>query len=107
MYSIVCNTLDGLIEELKRKDLEVQIASGGARGADSLGERYAIEHNLDLKIFPANWDKFGNAAGPIRNAEMAEYADYLVAFWDGKSRGTANMIQAMKNKGKHGKVISY
>lgn len=71
---------------------EVEIVSGGARGADKLGERYAKEHNLRLKIFPADWDKYGKRAGYIRNTEMAEYANCLIAFWDGKSKGTAHMI---------------
>ena len=47
------------------------------------------------------------AAGPIRNRQMAEYADYLIAFWDGESRGTRNMIETMKKLGKHGVVIRY
>ena len=74
------------------KSKEVEIVSGGARGADKLGERYAKEHNLRLKIFPADWDKYGKRAGYIRNTEMAEYANCLIAFWDGKSKGTAHMI---------------
>lgn len=74
------------------KSKEVEIVSGGARGADKLGERYAKGHNLRLKIFPADWDKYGKRAGYIRNTEMAEYANCLIAFWDGKSKGTAHMI---------------
>lgn len=74
------------------KSKEVEIVSGGARGADKLGERYAKEHNLRLKIFPADWDKYGKRAGYIRNTEMAEYANCLIAFYDGKSKGTAHMI---------------
>lgn len=74
------------------KSKEVEIVSGGARGADKLGELYAKEHNLRLKIFPADWDKYDKRAGYIRNTEMAEYANCLIAFWDGKSKGTAHMI---------------
>lgn len=74
----------------------VEIISGGANGADSLGERYAKEYGYTLKRFPADWNKYGKAAGPIRNREMALYAaeetGVLVAFWDGASRGTQNMI---------------
>lgn len=74
------------------KSKEVEIVSGGARSADKLGERYAKEHNLRLKIFPADWDKYGKRAGYIRNEEMAKYANCLIAFWDGQSKGTAHMI---------------
>lgn len=73
-----------------------EIVSGGARGADSLGERYAKENDIPLKVFPADWDTHGKKAGHIRNSEMANYGDELLAFWDGESKGTANMINQMK-----------
>ncbi|WP_197026348.1 hypothetical protein [Polaribacter sp. Hel_I_88] len=57
--------------------------------------------------FPAEWNKFGKAAGPVRNKEMAIYADALIAFWDGKSRGTKNMIQLAKQNGLLLKVILF
>ena len=69
------------------------IVSGHARGADMLGEMYAKEYGLELELYPAEWDKYGRSAGYIRNRQMAEVADALVAFWDGKSRGTKNMIE--------------
>jgi len=72
-----------------------KIVSGGANGADELGERYATEYNIPLEIFLADWDKHGRAAGPIRNRQMAEYADVLIAVWDGQSKGTKNMIDQM------------
>ena len=71
---------------------DVQIITGGARGADELGKRYAQEHQWEYQEFPANWDLHGKAAGPIRNREMAKTAHVLIAFWDGRSRGTRNMI---------------
>ena len=82
-----------------------EVVCGKARGADTVGEDWALAHQVPVKYFPAQWDLYGNAAGSIRNAEMAEYGDYLLAFWDGKSRGTKNMIECMKKLGKHGKVI--
>lgn len=82
-----------------------EIVSGGAQGADSLGEQYAAEFNLPLKIFPADWGKHGRAAGPIRNKQMAEYADCLIAVWDGNSRGTKNMIENMHKLNKHVHII--
>jgi hypothetical protein len=68
------------------------IVSGHAKGADSLGERYATTYELKLKVFPAEWHKYGHGAGHVRNRQMAEYADVLVAFWDGESKGTRGMI---------------
>jgi YspA, cpYpsA-related SLOG family len=72
-----------------------EIVSGGAPGVDKLGEQYAIECTLGIKVFPADWEKHGRSAGFIRNKQMAEYADALIAVWDGKSRGTENMIRCM------------
>ena len=76
-----------------------EVTSGGAGGVDALGERYAKENNLKLNRFPADWKQHGRAAGPIRNREMAKSADALIALWDGKSKGTKNMIdEANKQK---------
>ena len=77
---------------------DVEIVSGGARGADALGERYARERGRRLKVFPADWKKWGAAAGPIRNGQMADYADALIAFWDGKSAGTRDMIRKAEDR---------
>lgn len=75
-----------------------EVVSGAARGVDKLGEAWAAEYEIPVKQFPADWNQHGKSAGPIRNSEMAEYADALVAIWDGKSRGTQNMIEtAMKH----------
>ena len=78
---------------------DIEIVSGGARGADALGERYARERGRNLKVFPAEWEKWGAVAGPIRNSQMAGYADALFAFWDGKSAGTRDMIRKAEEKG--------
>jgi len=81
---------------IKDKDV-TEIVSGGAYGADYLGEVYAHRHNIPIRRFPAEWRRYGKKAGPIRNREMAIYADALLAIWDGESRGTKNMIQTMIN----------
>lgn len=73
-----------------------EVVSGSARGVDALGERFAKENELPLKMFPANWGKHGRGAGFIRNKEMADYADAIIAIWDGKSKGTLNMIRQAK-----------
>jgi len=71
---------------------EVEIVSGGAIGTDRLGERFAKENNIALKIFPADWNLHGKSAGYIRNKQMAEYATDCICFWDGVSKGTKMMI---------------
>ncbi len=75
---------------------EITVVCGMARGADTLGERYAKERGYAIRYFPADWDEYGRAAGYIRNEEMAKNADALVAFWDGKSNGTCHMIETAK-----------
>lgn len=70
-----------------------QVVSGNARGVDKLGEQWADKRKIPVAVFPADWNKFGNSAGVRRNVEMAQYADALIAVWDGKSRGTKHMIE--------------
>lgn len=72
-----------------------EVVSGGARGVDHLGEKFALENCIPFKIFFADWDTYGRRAGPIRNAQMAKYANAAVVVWDGKSSGTRNMIEQM------------
>lgn len=78
-----------LVRHLLNPDLE--IVSGGCKGADLLGEHWANVHNVKVTRFEADWSQ-GKKAGPERNEKMARYASCLIAFWDGESRGTKNMI---------------
>lgn len=84
-----------------------EVVCGEARGADSLGKRWAKNHNVKVVSFFPDWKNNGKAAGYIRNKQMGDYADILIAFWDGKSRGTKNMIDYMKKLGKTYIVYSY
>lgn len=70
--------------------------SGGCKGADMLGERFAFENGYKVELYPADWKKYGKSAGHRRNQQMAENCDYVICFWDGKSRGTASMIYYAK-----------
>ena len=72
-----------------------EVVSGGARGVDLLGERWAGLYDKPVKRFRADWSKYGKSAGFRRNNEMAAYADALIAVWDGESHGTKHMIEAM------------
>lgn len=71
---------------------QTEIVSGGARGADRLGERYAQSRGIAVKVMPADWDTYGKSAGYRRNEEMAKYATHCIVFWDGESRGAKHMI---------------
>lgn len=77
-----------------------EVVSGKARGVDQYGELWAKAHSIPIIEFPANWDRLGKRAGFIRNETMAEYADALIAVWDGKSKGTFHMIGEMVKRNK-------
>ncbi|MBE6798218.1 MAG: DUF2493 domain-containing protein [Ruminococcaceae bacterium] len=75
---------------------KIIVVSGGCKGADMIGERYAEENKFIVERYPAEWNKYGKKAGPIRNKIMAETADFIICFWDGKSKGTQSMIKYAK-----------
>ena len=83
-----------------RKGNDVIIVSGCASGADAIGERYAKKNGFKVEKHPADWKAYGRSAGPKRNKQMAEVSDYVICFWDGKSRGTRSMIESAKKYGK-------
>ena len=84
-----------------------KIVSGGAKGADKLGERYAKENNIETLIFLPDWKKYGRAAGVIRNKDIVSNSDTVIAFWDGKSTGTLSSINLAKKLKKNLKIIIY
>lgn len=83
------------------------IVSGGARGADSLAEKFAKDYGIPVKIFPAEWDVYGKSAGYKRNVQIIKYADVVIAFWDGHSKGTKHSIDIAKSLGKTLQVYNY
>lgn len=99
-YNVLYHALCELIDE--RVDL---IISGGARGTDSLAEVFAKEWDIPTKIFIPEWGRFGRAAGMIRNKYIVEEADYVVAFWNGFSKGTADSINYAKTLGTRHTVV--
>lgn len=103
-YAGLAASLDYLLKNIND---EIQIVCGMARGADKLGEQYAKERGYKVIYMPADWDIDGRSAGFKRNIKMAEYADALVAFWDGKSPGTRHMIETAKSKGLDIRVKRY
>ncbi len=91
--------LDESLERCRVHRVELELVSGTARGADSLGEFWAQSRGIPVQRFPAHWDRYGKAAGMVRNAEMARYGSHLIAFWDGQSPGTRNMIETAEGFG--------
>jgi hypothetical protein len=93
------NTLLLAIADSGWKSEITEVVCGKARGVDTLGEQWAKSHGIPVKEFPADWETHGKSAGPKRNRQMAEYAEALILVWDGKSRGSANMLQEAKKRG--------
>jgi len=96
-----------VLNELNQFSDITEIVSGGAQGADKFAERYAIEKNIPIKIFKADWGRYGKRAGYVRNKEIWEYADQGIAFWDGHSAGTAHSFELSNFLGKKIKVVRF
>lgn len=106
-YPLLKKEVMKVVKKCQENDLIIEIVSGCAKGADYLGEKLAKKKKLNIKKFEPDWDKYGPQAGIIRNCKMAQYADMLIAFWDGESHGTGNMISQMKKAKKPVRVIRY
>ena len=87
-------------------DTDIIILSGHCAGVDMLAERYAAEHSLRVETHPAEWARYGRAAGPIRNEQMVMRADCVIAFWDGKSQGTKTLISFAQKHSKNLHIVS-
>lgn len=96
---------EGMRAWKKRMPAPTLIVSGTAGGVDLLGEQWAAAHELPVHAMPADWKRHGKAAGPIRNEQMAHYAEGLVCIWDGISRGSQSMIRFMRDLRKPTLVI--
>lgn len=91
--------IDTVIKRI-RKEYTLIFVSGGCTGADKLGERYAKENGYKVELYTAQWEKYGKRAGPKRNKLMAQIGDYIICFWDEKSKGTKSMINFSKQLNK-------
>ena len=105
MKVIIAGGRDIIYKEIVEKAIKesgfviTELISGACpTGVDVLGEKWAKENGIKIIRYPANWDKYGRAAGPIRNEQMSEIAEALIAIWDGKSPGTKNMISNATKK---------
>lgn len=112
-YELLKREVLNIVKYDNRPKEYVKIVSGCARGADTLGERFAKEFGLEVNRFPADWDNLGKRAGYVRNAEMAKFAvadgnyGLLIAFWDGKSKGTKHMIDLAEKKGLEVHIVRF
>lgn len=102
-YDLLCRKADKILS----KQSEIEIVSGTAKGADKLGECYAVERGYPVKRFIPDWNFFGKKAGFIRNEEMGEYADALILFWDGVSRGSQHMLKIATEQNLLIRIINY
>ena len=107
-YALLEQTLGLILDEQIEP---VELVSGHAKGADLLAETYAKENGLPIRIIKPDWKAYRRAAGPIRNRQMLDYAKeespLVVAFWDGKSKGTRNTIETAKSLGIPVKTILF
>lgn len=110
---IICGSRDFQNYSLLRKEIDKikdkvgEVVCGEAKGADTLGRAWAEENHVKVQSFPANWQAYGSQAGFIRNRDMGDYADMAIAFWNGHSPGTKDMIKYMKTLGKEVVVVEY
>ena len=91
--------VDEITKNYNINDIEC-IISGGARGADKLGEKFAKENGIPTQIFIAEWGKYGKSAGFRRNVDIIKNCDECIAFWDGQSHGTKHDIDLCKQYNK-------
>lgn len=109
-YELLKETLAPFLHYYKIKFLPLDcfvIISGGARGADSLAERYIKDYGLECFIFRPDWNKHGKAAGYIRNQQIVDESDVIVAFWDGESKGTKDTIDKARRAKKPTFIIYF
>ena len=95
------------MDKLRKKYIIDEIVCGMARGADMLGYKYAIENNIKVIEFPADWDKYGKRAGYLRNYDMGKYCDNGFIFWNKSSKGTKHMIDIMNKLNKKIVILYY
>lgn len=108
-YNLLRKTMCGMFGGIPPSQIEI-ISGHCPTGADRLGEMFAVRNKIRLVLFPADWEKYGRAAGPVRNRQMAEYAapdGHCVIFWDGESRGSRSMAAEAKKAGLRTRIIRY
>ena len=98
-YEYAKTCLNWILQKKIDEGRNIVVISGCARGADLIGERWADEYGWRIDKHPADWEKYGKSAGYIRNCEMVDCCDGVVAFWDRKSKGTKHTIDYANKNG--------
>lgn len=96
-----------LLQQVLDEECVELLISGGAKGADTLASEWADSRQVETVIFKPQYDRYGRGATHVRNREIVMVADKIIAFWDGRSRGTASTIAYAKKQGKAVHVINY
>ena len=109
MKIAIIGSRDLQVENLEKylPQCTTEIVSGGARGIDSCAEAYAVTNGLKLTVFLPEYARFGRGAPIVRNKQIVDYADEVLAFWDGSSRGTRSVIEYCKKQGKRVTVVTF
>jgi len=105
-YDEFVYVLEKMIRKLDKKFI-IEFVSGGAKGADEMVKNYALANFYPYKEFPADWNFYGNSAGYKRNAQMWDYADLGIAFWDGISKGTKHSFRLSGERDKKFYIYNY
>lgn len=105
--NLMSEKCDYYLSDAIQKGYTIEIVSGTAKGADKLGEQYAKSKGYRIAYFPADWNQYGKRAGYLRNQQMANFADALIAFWDHSSKGTKHMIDIAKAKKMPVRIVKY
>jgi hypothetical protein len=92
-YTSMCQVLSALTPQV------TMVVSGGAKGADTLAERWAYANSIPCKVLRPDWSK-GRGAGHIRNSDIVRMSERVVAFWDGVSPGTKSTIDMARRSNK-------
>jgi hypothetical protein len=96
-----CNDISfvfSVLDEVSKEHPITKIISGGSRGADSFGKMWADKNGIPTTIFYPNWELYGKRAGFVRNIDIIESSEFVLAFWDGLSKGTKHSIDIAKDR---------
>lgn len=99
--------LEQKLEEIDSEKTIICVVSGGARGADLFGEEWAKKNGIETQIFYPDWERLGKKAGIVRNKDIVDNCDELIAFWDGISNGTKSSIEMAKSQGKKVTIVYF
>jgi hypothetical protein len=93
------------LDMVLKKGEPFTIVSGGAEGPDTVAKEWGDANGVQVTVFPADWDRLGDKAGPARNAQIVDASDAMLAFWDGESNGTLDSIKRARSRKGYGRVL--